>query len=94
MKKVIFAIILLISLFAITGLALADNALSGDPLGEIWTAINSLRGQVADLKADQEVKTAPAGIVTDDFEKTAREAVAKNKSMPQSEHYALRSVTF
>jgi uncharacterized protein YxeA len=74
MKKIIFTIILVASLFAITGLAWAK-----DKTGN--------KNQVF-ISGSDIVMGKP--IVTDNFEKTAKDKVVKN--IPHSEHYMLKNL--
>jgi len=96
MKKVIFTIIFTTSLFAATGLALANNTPENDPLGEIWTAINDLRNQIASLKSYPEPKAGEEMIYSDRSITVVREIPVKkiDKDIPQSEHYVMKGLTF
>ncbi len=49
MKKTILAIAL-ISVFAITGIAFAQDAPKGDPFQAIWNTINEIKQQIADIQ--------------------------------------------
>jgi len=91
MKKIILTVAL-VSVFAITGLALAEDTPGEGSLGEIWTAINDIRSQITALQSDLKTKTVQAPIVTDDFRKAAMEKVAKNKNVSQSEHYVMKGM--
>jgi len=100
MKKVIFAIILMASLFAITGLALADSMPSTGTFGEIWTAINDLRNQIIILRSDLEHKidkrSPEKPLATDGFIKITKETPAEktDKHVSRSEHYTMSALMF
>lgn len=97
MKKTIFAIVI-ISIFAFNGLALAKTAPSKTASSEdLWFAINELRNQVASLQAElkagkgqvsQETMTVDTQIKKSTKEKNVSEKRDTNTS--RSEHYIMK----
>jgi hypothetical protein len=96
MQKTIFTIILLTSLFAVTGLTLAQNISPDSPLEEIWAAIDDLQAQFAGLKTASETANGQEKIFSDKSITVIQEKTAEkmNKKIPQSEHYAINGLMF
>ena len=97
MKKIIF-IIALVSLFATTGLALANDVPSSNSFGELWSAISELKDQIfslkAELKATKELQVKQ--LEAENSKTIIKETPSKKTSsgVSQSEHYVMRGLRF
>ena len=92
MKKTIFAIVI-ISIFALNGLALAKTTPANNSSEEdMWFAINDLRNQVASLQAELgKSQGATETTTSGDSEKPAqRIVVEKGDDISRSEHYIMK----
>lgn len=94
MKKTIFAIVIL-SIFALNGLALAKSPSTNTSSSEdMWFAINDLRSQVASLQAElkksqniSETEAEPA-----DTKKPTQKIIVEKDgdNISRSEHYIMK----